>query len=45
MIKRNIRINLSDLKTVLQVAAEELKINQTRLSTVISVDEKEGIEV
>jgi len=43
MIKRNIKIKLSDLKTVLQEATKELKINQTKLST--AEDKNDGVEV
>lgn len=45
MIKANIKIKLSDLKNVLEVAVEELKYNQKRLSTSSSIEEREGTEV
>lgn len=45
MIKGGIKITLSNLKNVLEVAVEELKTNQKKLSTTSSVDEKEGTEV
>lgn len=45
MIKGHIQIKLSDLKNVLQVAIEELKANQKKLSAANSTDEKEEIEV
>lgn len=34
MIKRNIKINLSDLKTVLQVVTEDIKVNQVKLALI-----------
>lgn len=45
MIKANIHIELSDLKNVLKIAIEELKVNQKGIMAANSVDEKEEIEV
>lgn len=45
MIKAGIKITLSNLKNVLEVAVEELKSNQKIISTTNSMDEKEGTEV
>lgn len=45
MIKANIKIKLLDLKNVLKVAVEELKVNQKKISAAISLDDKEAIEV
>lgn len=45
MIKANIKIKLSDLKIVLEVTTEELKRNKNKLLTLMSVDEKESVEV
>lgn len=45
MIKAHIKIKLLDLKNVLKVAVEELKVNKKKISAAISLDEKEAIEV
>lgn len=45
MIKANIHIKLSDLKNVLKIAVEELKVNQKKILAANSIDEKEEIEV
>lgn len=45
MIKANIHIKLSDLKNVLKIAIEELKVNQKGILAANSIDEKEEIEV
>lgn len=45
MIKANIVIQLTDLKNVLDVAIDELKINQGKLSATNIIDEQKIIEV
>lgn len=45
MIKTNVKIVLSELISIMQVAIEEFKINKEKLTADLSADERELIEV